>query len=156
MRSLAWMGLCGVLGLLVACGSPTKDVASAQDSVADSLGGSLKYFGSNQKELESFLAEGDGALADKMLLTSLNSVSDTGDRRFINGVQRVAAYLAQSGAPPERFGQLCERLRFAFIFYETSDYHYARVYENLCIQGQGVNPGAVPGAVSALSNQGNR
>lgn len=139
MRAMFVVCLASAVMLLSACGSPTKDVAQAEGEVASGLGGSLSYFGSNTQELESFLSTGAMALPDKMLLTSLNSTSEIGDGRFSNGVQRVAAYLEQSSAPPERFAQLCERLRFAFIASRDSDYHFARVHDNLCIRGQGAS-----------------
>ncbi len=136
-------GVLSLVLLLSACGSPTKNVAEAQNSAASRLGESLVYFGSNQDELERFLNTGDATLPNKMLLTSFNS-QESGDNFFINGVQRVAGYLEQSSAPPERFGQLCERLRFAYINTDAKDYHYARVHENLCIRGQSLVPSVTP------------
>jgi len=121
--------------LLAGCAAPTEDVNKAHATAKDKLGDSLTYFGSNWDELDAFVVSAVPTLPDKILLNSQGNGGPDSDREFINNLQRVTIYMDQSKAPPGRFLQLCERLRFAFIYSFESDYHFARVQENICVRG---------------------
>lgn len=133
MRTLL---LLASLTLLTACSTPTTDVAQTQARANENLVQALAYFGSTEKELDLFIEGADPTLADRILTNSQQSSSGgESDRVLVRSIQHIAAAMEHRRVSPERFAQLCERLRFTVIATAEYTYPFVRVHENLCWRG---------------------
>ena len=129
------------VALLAACSTPTTDVAETQDRASQKVTEALDYFGSTEKELELFLESSDPTLADRILTNSQQSASGgESDRALVRSIQLIASSMEQRRASPERFAQLCERLRFTVITNSEYTYPFVRVHENICWRGSQATP----------------
>lgn len=133
--------------LTTACSSPSSDPIEVINRTQSKLGEAYAYFGTNEKELELFIEEADPSLADRILVNSMQSNSGN-DYQIIRSTQMIVARMEQLKAPPVRYAQLCERLRFVVIRNREENYPWARFHENLCVRGMQADTALTPASTT--------